>query len=48
MDNTKDIRWIQPLSNYNKALAKLTEAVELNEKRILSKLEKQGLIKIEN
>lgn len=44
MENTKDIRWIQRFSNYNKALETLSEAVALNEERTLSKLEKQGLI----
>ena len=44
MENNKDIRWIQRFSNYNKALATLSEAVALNEERTLSKLEKQGLI----
>lgn len=44
MENNKDIRWIQRFSNYNKALETLSEAVELNEERTLSKLEKQGLI----
>ncbi len=40
----KDVRWEQRLSNYNKALSKLSEAVSLNQKRELSELEKQGLI----
>ncbi len=40
----EDIRWIQRLSNYNKALKRLSDAVVLNEKRPLSELEKQGLI----
>lgn len=44
MENTEDIRWIQRLSNYNKALAKLSEAVALNKVRPLSELEKQGTI----
>ncbi|MCF6349425.1 MAG: nucleotidyltransferase substrate binding protein [Flavobacteriaceae bacterium] len=44
MENNKEIRWIQRFSNYNKALATLSEAVALNEERTLSKLEKQGLI----
>ena len=44
MENNKDIRWIQRFSNYNKALATLSEAVALNEERTLSKLEKKGLI----
>ncbi len=41
MENNKDIRWIQRFSNYNKALATLSEAVALNEERTLSKLEKK-------
>ncbi len=28
MENTEDIRWIQRFSNYNKALAKLNDAIE--------------------
>lgn len=40
----KDIRWIQRFSNYQKALTQLADAVDLAEKRELSKLEKQGLI----
>lgn len=44
MENSKDIRWIQRLSNYNKALQTLSHAVALNEERTLTNLEKQGLI----
>jgi len=40
-----DIRWIQRLNSYEKALNNLSEAVELNSVRDLSKLEEQGLIK---
>lgn len=40
----KDIRWIQRLSNYAKALRLLAEAVQLSQTRTLSDLEKQGLI----
>ena len=40
-----DIRWIQRLSNFGKALDNLREAVELLKTRSLSKLEEQGLIK---
>lgn len=43
MDN-KDIRWIQRFHNYRKALARLGEAIALNEERPLSDLEQQGLI----
>ena len=39
-----DIRWHQRLSNYNKALLQLGDAVELSKQRALSDLEKQGLI----
>lgn len=38
---TQDIRWIQRLSNYSKALAQLTKFIEKGE---LNELEKQGLI----
>src|ERR1700761_9123101 len=41
----KDIRWIQRFSNYRKALARLSEAVELFEERDLSNIERDGLIK---
>jgi len=40
----KDIRWIQRLSNYVKALEQLNDAVKLANERNLSKLEQQGLI----
>ena len=39
-----DIRWIQRLNNFRKALDNLTEAIELSKTRELSKLERQGLI----
>ncbi|OEH85522.1 nucleotidyltransferase [Desulfuribacillus stibiiarsenatis] len=39
-----DIRWIQRLKNYQKALGQLEEAVDLMAERQLSNLEKQGLI----
>ncbi|PKL19110.1 MAG: nucleotidyltransferase [Spirochaetae bacterium HGW-Spirochaetae-5] len=42
MDN--DIRWIQRLENYKKALKQLNDAVDLSKTRELSLLEKQGLI----
>jgi nucleotidyltransferase substrate binding protein (TIGR01987 family) len=41
---TSDIRWIQRLSNYSKALGRLKAALELDATRPLSDLEKQGLI----
>ena len=40
----QDIRWIQRLSNYQRARQRLTDAVELAAKRELSDLEKLGLI----
>jgi len=40
----REIRWMQRFSNYKKALARLTEAIQLNEERKLSDLEQQGLI----
>lgn len=40
----KDIRWLQRLDNYKKALDNLLDAVDLAAERSLSKLEKQGLI----
>lgn len=39
-----DIRWIQRLDNYSKALFQLERAVELAQERSLTELEKQGLI----
>jgi len=41
---TKDIRWQQRFSNYNKALQQLGDAVALWDKRELTDLEKQGVI----
>lgn len=42
--NQPDIRWRQRLANFQKALAQLTEAIDLSSQRPLSKLEQQGLI----
>jgi nucleotidyltransferase substrate binding protein (TIGR01987 family) len=42
--SAQDIRWIQRFSNFNKAFAQLSAAVELSQTRSLSKLEEQGLI----
>jgi nucleotidyltransferase substrate binding protein (TIGR01987 family) len=44
MEN-KDIRWIQRFNNYRKALARLTEAVDINVE-LMSTLEKAGLIQL--
>lgn len=44
-DSKIESRWQQRLSSYQKALAQLTLAVELEQSRGLSDLEKQGLIK---
>ena len=43
--NDPDIRWKQRFSNYQKALARLTEGVELYRQKPLNHIEKQGLIK---
>jgi nucleotidyltransferase substrate binding protein (TIGR01987 family) len=40
-----DIRWIQRFNHFSKALSQLKEAVALAQKRPLSKLEEQGLIR---
>jgi len=40
-----DIRWLQRYDYFEKALDNLAEAIELNAKRELTKLEEQGLIK---
>lgn len=44
MTAATDIRWQQRFANYRKALARLTEAVELRQQRPLSELERQGVI----
>src|SRR5450759_1547442 len=44
MEN-KDIRWIQRFQNYRKALASLSEAVEIDIE-LMSHLEKAGLIQM--
>jgi len=41
---TLDIRWVQRLDNYARALAQLGRAVQLGQSRPLSELEQQGLI----
>ena len=43
MPPDRDVRWIQSLNNYKKALAKLSEAVDMDFDS-LSDLEKEGLI----
>ncbi len=40
----KDIRWVQRLSHYQKALSQLEKAVELASERDLTNLEKKGAI----
>lgn len=42
--SSEDIRWKQRFVNFGKALARLSDAVELGRKRPLSDLEKQGVI----
>ena len=42
--SSQDIRWIQRANQFNKAFSQLKEAVELAERRQLSRLEAQGLI----
>ena len=41
----QDIRWIQRISHYEKALLQLQSAVSLSKQRTLSLIETQGLIK---
>lgn len=41
---SKDIRWHQRLSSYNKALNQLNKAVAIANERQLTELERQGLI----
>ena len=43
-EDIKDIRWIQRLNNFIKALSQLERAINLANKRALSELEEQGLI----
>lgn len=44
MKNPEDMRWMQRLANYRKALTQLENAVTLANTRPLSNLEKQGLV----
>ncbi|WP_459937244.1 nucleotidyltransferase substrate binding protein [Desulfonatronum parangueonense] len=39
-----DVRWVQRLAHFRKALIQLGEGVELARQRSLSRLEEQGLI----
>ena len=41
---TADIRWIQRLENFQRALSTLQRAIALSRSRPLSELEEQGLI----
>ncbi len=41
---TQQVRWQQRLQNFDKALSELNDAVDLAEKRPLTRLEEQGLI----
>lgn len=41
---TTDVRWMQRFNNYVQAFRELESAVALAKERVLSKLEKQGLI----
>lgn len=45
MDSNYDIRWHQRLQHFQQALLQLQEATELFNKRTLSRIETQGLIK---
>jgi nucleotidyltransferase substrate binding protein (TIGR01987 family) len=44
MSEQKDIRWVQRLHNYKKALHQLGQGVDLSSERDLSDLEKEGVI----
>jgi nucleotidyltransferase substrate binding protein (TIGR01987 family) len=44
MEMNNDIRWVQRLSNYSRALSQLEAAVALAKQRPLSALEQQGMI----
>ena len=39
-----DVRWLQRLENYGRALGTLERAIQLAQTRALSELEQQGLI----
>ena len=41
----KDVRWQQRFNNFSNAIAWLAEAVELNQQRALTHIERQGFIK---
>ena len=45
MTDQQDIRWLQRFDNYQRALARLQQGVELAGQRALSDLEQQGLIR---
>jgi nucleotidyltransferase substrate binding protein (TIGR01987 family) len=45
MKDGEDIRWKQRFANFNRALAQLTNVIELEKTRPLSDIERQGLIK---
>ena len=45
MNGKQDIRWVQRLNHYCKALDELTVEIELNTERRLSDLEKKGVIR---
>jgi hypothetical protein len=44
MEMNNDIRWVQRLSNYSRALSQLEAAVALAKQTPLSALEQQGMI----
>ncbi|GEM_PF-241060 len=44
MSENKDIRWVQRLEKYSKALKSLSGDIELATKRVLTDIEKRGLI----
>jgi nucleotidyltransferase substrate binding protein (TIGR01987 family) len=44
MKTQQDVRWMQRLSNFTKALTQLESAVNLANQRPLSELERQGMI----
>jgi len=44
METNHDIRWIQRLSNFSRAISQLEAAVGLAKQRPLSALEQQGMV----
>ena len=44
--NKQDVRWEQRFNHFKKALLQLSKAVDLCQERVLTELEKQGVIQV--